>query len=111
MIHFTRNKSKLTAEGAASAYIQFGQEIIKPKPDVKLLGVVFDQKLTYKHHIAKTDKRGIKAALVLKRLKNLKPEITCQLFVSTVAPMVDYALPIWASGTTLSSLCTLDTIQ
>lgn len=110
LIHFTRNKSKLTAEGAASAYIQFGQEIIKPKLEVKLLGVVFDQKLTYKHHIAKAAKRGIKAALALKRLKNLKPEITRQLFVSTVAPVVDYASPIWVPGATLSSLRTLDNL-
>ena len=111
LIHFTRNKSNLIAEGAASAYIQFGQETIKPKPELKLLGVVFDQKLTYKHHIAKAAKRGIKAALALKRLKNLKPETTRQLFVSTVAPVVDYALPIWAPGATLSSLRTFDTIQ
>ncbi len=46
LIHFTRNKSKLIAEGAASAYIQFGQEPIKPKLEVKLLGVKLDQRLT-----------------------------------------------------------------
>ena len=94
LIHFTRNKSKLTAKGAASAYIQFSQEIINPKPEVKLLGVIFDQKLTYKHHIAKAAKKDIKAALALKRLKNLKPDITRQLFISTIAPVVDYALSI-----------------
>lgn len=47
------------AKGAASAYIQFGPETIKPKHEVKLLGAVFDQKLTNKHHIAKAAKRGI----------------------------------------------------
>ena len=66
--------------------------------------------LTYKPHIAKAAKRGIKAALALKRLKNLKPETTCQLFVLTVAPVVDYALPIWAPDATLAFLHALDTI-
>lgn len=111
LTHFTKNSFKLTAEGAASAHIQFGQEIIKPKPEVKLLGVVFDQKLTYKHHIAKAAKKGIKAALALKRLKNLKPEISRLLFTSTVAPVVVYASPIWAPSATQSSLRTLDTVQ
>lgn len=72
---------------------------------------MFDQKLTYKHHIAKAAKRGIQAALALKRLKNLKPEISRLLFTSTVAPVVDYASPIWAPSATQSSLCTLDTVQ
>lgn len=111
MTHFTRNRHKLSAEGATSAHIKFGQEIIRPKPEVKLLGVVFDQKLTYKQHIAKAAKRGIKAALVLSRLKNLRPEISRLLFTSTVAPVVDYASPIWAPGATQSSLNILNTVQ
>lgn len=42
LIYFTKNKSKLIAKNAASAYIQFSQEIIKPKTKIKLLRVVFD---------------------------------------------------------------------
>lgn len=100
LTHFTRKKHKLSAKGATSAHIKFGQEIIRPKPEVKLLRVVFDQKLTYNQHIARVAKRGIKAALALSRLKNLKPEISRLLFTSTVAPVVDYASSIWASGAT-----------
>lgn len=85
LTHFARNRHKLSAEGVASAHIKFGQEVIQSKPEVKLLGVVFDQKLTYKQHIAKAAKRGIKAALALSRLKNLKPESSRLLFTSTVA--------------------------
>ena len=66
LIYFLRNKFKLIAEDAASVYIQFGQKTIKPKSDLKLLRVVFDQKLTYKYHIAKATKISIKAALVIK---------------------------------------------
>lgn len=43
---------------------------------MKLLEVVFNQKPTYKYYITKAAKRGIKAALALRQLKNLKPETT-----------------------------------
>lgn len=59
--------------------------------NVKLLEVVFNKKLTYKEHIVKVLKRGITAALSLKKLKNLRSESTQQLFKSTVRPIVDYA--------------------
>ena len=61
---------------------------------MKLLKVVFDQKFTYKHHIAKAAKKNIKVALALKWLKNLRPKTSQQVFASTVAPVIDYALPI-----------------
>ena len=49
--------------------------------------------------------------LALKRSKHLKPETTSQLFISTIAPVVDYASPIRAPGATQTSLRMLDTIQ
>ena len=111
LVHFTRNKTKLLEEDRASTYIQFGQEKVKAQLEVKILGVVLDQRLSYRQHIAQATKRGIKAALVLKRLKNLKPEVTRQLFVSTIAPVVDYASPIWAPGATMSALRLLENVQ
>lgn len=63
---FPRNKFKLIAKEIALAYIRFGKEIIKPKPKLKLLKVVFDQKLIYKYYIIKAAKRGIKIVLALK---------------------------------------------
>lgn len=76
LVHFTRNKTKLLEEVKAPTYIQFGQEKVKAQPEVKILGVVLDQRLSYRQHIAQATKRGIKAALALKRLKNLTPEVT-----------------------------------
>lgn len=104
LVHFTRNKTKLLEEDRAPTYIEFGREKVKAQPEVKILGVVLDQRLRYRQHIAQATKRGITAALALKRLKNLKPEVTRQLFVSTLAPLVDYASPIWAPDATMSAL-------
>ncbi len=111
LVHFTRNETKLLEADKAPTHIQFGQETIKAQAEVKILGVVLDQRLSYKQHIAQAVKRGIKAALALKRLKNLRPEIPRQLFVSTIAPVVDYASPIWAPGATISALRILDDVQ
>lgn len=83
----------------------------RAQAEVKILGVVLDQRLSYKQHIAQAAKRGIKAALALKRLKNLRPEIPRQLFVSTTAPVVDYASPISASDATILALRNLDNVQ
>lgn len=56
--------------------------------------MIFDQKLIYKYHIIKVAKKDINVALTLKQLKNLKPKITHQLFISTVISIVNYILSI-----------------
>lgn len=71
---------------------------------MKLLGVVFDQKLIYKEHIAKALQRGVKAALGLRRLRNLRPGSARQLFWSTTALVVDYASVIWSLALAKSTL-------
>lgn len=72
--------------------------------------MVFDPKLIYKYHIVKAAKKDIKATLVLKDLKNLKLEITCQLYILTVILVINNTSPIWVSGAILSCFDTLDTI-
>src|SRR5947199_7160960 len=47
-------------------------------------------------HTARATKRGIKAALALKRLKGLRPRTVRHLFQSTVAPVIDYSSNVWA---------------
>lgn len=111
LVHFTRNNSKFLAENAAPKHIQFGQETVKARSEVKILGAILDQKLSYKQHVAQASKRGIKAAPALKRLKSLRPEVTRQIFLSTVAPVVDYASLMWAPGTTISALRIVDDMQ
>lgn len=111
LVHFTRNTRKATAKLASPSALKIGGQPIYGQKEVKLLGVVFDQKLTYKEHIAKVLQRGIRAALGLKRLRNLRPEGTRQLFKSMVVPVVDYASVIWSPGTAKSALKKLDQIQ
>lgn len=43
---------------------------------------LFDQKLTYKEHVTKALQRGDKAAIGLRRLRNMRPKNARQLFYS-----------------------------
>jgi len=54
-----------------------------------------DCELRYKQYIARTAAKGLVAALALRRLKMLSPRIARQLFVATVAPVMDYAANVW----------------
>lgn len=58
-------------------------------------GEIFDQKLTYKEYVTKALQRGEKAAIGLRRLRNLRPKNARQLFWSTVTPVVGDASVIW----------------
>ena len=111
LVHFTRNTKRITAELASPSALKIGGQPIYGQKEVKLLGVVFDQKLTYKEHIAKIFQRGITAAIGLKRLRNLRPESTRQLFKSIVVPVIDYASVRCSPGIAKSALKKLDQIQ
>lgn len=78
---------------------------------MKLLKVIFDQKLTYKKHVAKVLKRGVKAALSLKMFRNLRPKSARRLFRSMVALVMDYASLIWSSKLVKLILKKVDQIQ
>ncbi|EAQ91643.1 hypothetical protein CHGG_03578 [Chaetomium globosum CBS 148.51] len=68
---------------------------VQTELSAKILGVVMDRELCYKQHIARTAAKGLAAALALKRLKMLSPRTARQLFVATVAPVMDYAANVW----------------
>jgi hypothetical protein len=89
-IHFTRNSRLLADEPVAVK----GQEV-RPAPSVKILGLVMDSRLRYQEHTARAATRGLQAAMALKRLRGLSPSVTRKLFNATVAPVVDYASPVW----------------
>lgn len=72
---------------------------------------MFSFLVPYILHKCVRSKRGVNAALALKRLRNLSPEISRRLFNSRVSPVVDYALLIWALACTRSSLDKLNVIQ
>lgn len=105
-IHFTRNKNKLS-----ETKLQMDNEEIPPVEEVKVLGVVLPQDLRFREHAARAVKRGVNAALALKRIKGMPPKTTRQLFQATVAPTLDYASPIWSTRLSASMTRMLNQAQ
>lgn len=64
MNHFTGNKKAIEST-AASKLLKLNGVCIHPSPNLRLLGVVLDQKLKYQEHIGNAVKRGIAAVLAL----------------------------------------------
>lgn len=75
-IYFTRNQCKPFVEVRKSTYIDFNQEKIKAKLEVKIFGVLLDQRLGSKSSIILIAKSRIQVVLVLKELKCVKLEVT-----------------------------------
>lgn len=90
VIHFTRTAARSSDE----PYLIKGREV-NPKSSVKILGVIMDTNLRYKEHMVRAAAKGLSAAMCLRRLKMLSPRTARQLFVSTVAPVMDYASSVW----------------
>ena len=78
-----------SAEANTDRPLLIQDEWIKPKDKVKILGVTLDDGLRPEQHIVNATNQGMQAVLALKRLKNLPPSVTCQLFISTVCPSLD----------------------
>lgn len=70
-----------------------------------------DKRLRYHEHYARTAKRGLRGIMALKRLRGLRPKTIRRLWVSTVAPVVDYASFVWAARPTVSQTKLLEPIQ
>ncbi|KAF3352217.1 6-phosphogluconate dehydrogenase, decarboxylating 2 [Verticillium dahliae VDG1] len=90
IIHFTRWAKK----GDPEPFTIKGQTV-ELKQHVKILGMIMDIGLRYKEHLASAATKGLEAAMELKRLRGLTPATARRLFVSTVAPAVDYASSVW----------------
>jgi hypothetical protein len=90
-VHFTRvidrtSRIPFTIKG----------DVIKPKLEAKILGVIMDAELRFKKHMAEAATRGLTAAMCPRRLKMLSPRTARQLFTATVAPVMDYASVVWS---------------
>ncbi|CAD0029207.1 unnamed protein product [Aureobasidium pullulans] len=70
-----------------------------------------DQGLRFKEHLAEKAGKALKAALALKRLQGLNPSTMRQLFTATVAPVMDYASPIWYLAVSDKTLAVLHRAQ
>jgi ribonuclease HI len=105
-IHFTRNPNKLSDKK-----LNMDGKEISPELEIKVLGVILDQGLKFKQHAARVTKRGIKAALALRRIRGMTPKTTRQLFKATVSPVVDYASPVWSTTLNQNSHQMLNQVQ
>ncbi|KAJ3454196.1 hypothetical protein MRS44_018090 [Fusarium solani] len=91
IVHFTR----VAERTSCTPFMVKGKEI-KPKQEAKILGVVMDAKLRFKKHMAKAATKGLSVAMCLRRLKMLSPRTARQLFITAVAPAMDYASVVWS---------------
>lgn len=105
-VHLTRNSSRLS-----SLPLIINREEVVPKSEIKVLGVILDQQLRFKEHLVRAGKRGLKAAMALKRMKGLNPRTARTLFISKVAPVIDYASPIWSPSAAKLSTKVLNQAQ
>jgi len=85
VIRFTRNSS----QSADDSITVEGQEV-QPTSSVKLLGLLMGSRLLYQEQIARATTRGLQAAMALKQLRGLSPSVSCKLFNTTKAPVVDF---------------------
>ena len=88
--------------------LRFKNEDVRPREYVKILGLTMDQKLNFKTHLAEIGERARKAALAIRRLRGLRASTARQLYISTVAPVMDYAAPVWCPKTTTAVLKELE---
>ena len=88
-IHFTRYND-LLRDSDMPLYFKGDQTQLSQS--IKVLGVILDQGLRFKEHLAEKAGKALKAALALKRLQGLNPLTMRQLYIVIVAPIMDYAL-------------------
>jgi hypothetical protein len=93
-IHFTR---KPLANPSPPLPLWVGETAVVPQSTVKILGVVMDQELRFRFHVAEAAKKGIRAVLALKRLRGIRPSSARQLFTAMVTSTVDYAASVWCT--------------
>ena len=94
LVHFTCDPKKTTE----STILTNGSTTI-PSMEERYLGVVFDEKLTFKSHLQNITKKGTKVAMALARITKCNWRIPYQyarqLFNSVIAARTDYAACIW----------------
>lgn len=87
---------------------------VEPKKNVKYLGVILDEKLTFTPHINKTVAKGKASQALLYNLLNRKSPMSTKnktlLYKAIVKPVLLYACPIWSS-TCKSNIEKLERIQ
>ena len=94
LVHYTRNRNLET-----TASITINGIDVEPSNEAKYLGVIFDKELRFHSHFQSIVKKGTSAALALfsiaKNSWGVPYKYVRQLFLSIIAPRMDYAASIW----------------
>jgi hypothetical protein len=70
-------------------------QLINESRHLKILGAISDHRLRYDVHVACVAKKGLRATLALKPPRGMRPSTARQLFISIIAPSIDYASHVW----------------
>lgn len=96
------NKKKL-GEGF---YIQVGGAKIRPSPQIKYLGVIFDEKKSFRTHLEKTTNKAIRTMAALSSLMTntmRTRQAARKLYYMIMESIVLYGAPIWGKTETNAS--------
>ena len=88
----------MTVRNKSDQSIKFDicNRIVYPKENLKLLGVIIDEKLTFSDHISYVCTKVIKLIGVLMRLRNLIPTTTkLSLYKTAILPHLTYCSLVW----------------
>ena len=95
-------------------YVFFGDRGLTPLSEYKLLGVVFDQRLTFRAHIERVRQKAWaafhKVRSMTSRYWGASTLLMVRLYRSFVTPCLEYACQVW-SAAPMSSLRLLDPVQ
>jgi hypothetical protein len=105
-IHVTRNSRLCVDEPIAVK-----EQEVQPTLRVKIMGLEVDSRLRYQERTACAATRGLRTTMALKRLRGLSLPMTRKLFNATVAPVVDYASPIWTHARGVRAERALNRVQ
>lgn len=98
VVMFDSVKSRKTQEMEIT-HVQVGDARIKIAKNMKYLGVVLDNRLTFKDHFQMIEKKAVNVSRALCRLMpNLRgpTEAKRKLYVETVKSVILYGAPIWS---------------
>lgn len=77
--------------------LTINDKLLKQLESTKILGIVFDKKLNFYEHIAKTAKKITQKVYGLRKLSFSLPKSSLNLLVkSTILPIIDYASVLWS---------------
>ena len=101
---FSPRKRKEVGINPSEHQLSVNGKIIKKVTETKYLGVILDEKLSWKPHLAQLNKKLKSACGRLYRIVNCLPEhLHKQLYHSLFESHLSYAIPVWG-GVALSNL-------